>query len=148
MMFNYDHNQSLGFLTGIASRLLNNLLVNRFKTAGIDMTAEQWGAVEVLINSGPLTQSELGERLHLEKSSMSRLTTGLEKRGWIARIKDPEDSRRKLVRPTDAVIELAGRCAPIAKKALKDVQQDMEKQQIEAHIQRMKDIIKRLRELT
>jgi DNA-binding MarR family transcriptional regulator len=147
-MFNYDHNQSLGFLTGIASRLLNNLLVNRFKAAGIDMTAEQWGAVEVLINLGPLTQSELGERLHLEKSSMSRLTSGLEKRGWIARIKDPDDSRKKLVTPTDEVVELAERCAPIAKAALKDVQQGMEKEQIEAHTKRMKDIIKQLRELT
>ncbi|MEZ5580485.1 MAG: MarR family transcriptional regulator [Candidatus Competibacteraceae bacterium] len=47
-----------------------------------------------------MTQGQLGERLYLEKSSVSRLTDGLERRGWIIRIKDPKDSRQKLVMPT------------------------------------------------
>ena len=68
MVFSYDQNQSLGYLTGLASRLLSNILAMRFHEADIDMTAEQWGALIILLNGGAMTQGELGERLYLEKS--------------------------------------------------------------------------------
>ena len=68
MIFSYDHNQSLGYLTGLASRMFNKILAMRFQEAGIDMTAEQWGAILILLNSEAMTQGQLGERLYLEKS--------------------------------------------------------------------------------
>ncbi len=125
MPFSYDHNQSLGYLTGVASRLLSNILALRFQEADIDMTAEQWGAIIVLLNGGAMTQGQLGERLFLEKSSVSRLVNGLERRGWIERTKDPNDSRQKLVAPTPKVLETAERCAAIARTILEEAQGGM-----------------------
>ena len=125
MVFSYDHNQSLGYLTGLVSRLLNNKLACRFQAEGIDMTAEQWGAILVLLNSDVVTQGQLGEKLCLEKSSVSRLLNGLERRGWILRTKDPKDSRNKFVAPTPKVLETAERCATIARAILKDAQEGM-----------------------
>ena len=93
----YDIKNSMGHLTGLASRLFNNLLASRFHAAGIDMTAEQWGAIVILMNMEPLSQGQLGEQLYLDKSSVSRLTTGLEKRGWVMRSKDPDDNRKKVL---------------------------------------------------
>ena len=122
MVFSYDHNQSLGYLTSLASRLLSNTLASRFQAEGIDMTAEQWGAVLVLLNSDVITQGQLGQRLCLEKSSASRLVNGLERRGWIRRTKDPKDSRLKLITPTPKVLETAEQCAAIAKAILKEAQ--------------------------
>lgn len=40
-----------------------------------------------------LSQQELGTRLHLEKSTVSRLVGQLDKRGWIQRERDSEDKR-------------------------------------------------------
>ena len=77
-MKNYSHQQSLGHLTGLASRLFNRLLTLRFKDAGIDMTAEQWGVILVLKNSEAMTQSQICELLYLKKSSVSRSIDGLE----------------------------------------------------------------------
>ncbi len=125
MTFSYDHNQSLGYLTGIASRLLSNTLATRLKAAGIEMTSEQWGAIIILLNEGAMTQGQLGERLHLEKSSMSRLTDGLEKRGWIVRTKDLNDSRQKLVTPTPKALETAEQCATIARAIHEEAQAGM-----------------------
>ena len=122
MRFSYDHNQSLGYLAGLASRLLSNTLVKRFQEAGIDMTAEQWGAIIVLLNNGAMTQGHLGQRLFLEKSSMSRLANGLERHGWVVRAKDPEDSRQKLVVPTAKARDTAERCASIARSVLEEAQ--------------------------
>lgn len=125
MMFSYDHNQSLGYLTGLASRLLSNLLGRRFQEAGIELTAEQWGVIILLLNSDEMTQGQLGERLYLEKSSVSRLVGGLERRGWVVRTKSPDDSRQKLVAPTPKALETAARCAAIARDILREAQRGM-----------------------
>ena len=129
MVFDYDHNKSLGYLTGLASRLLSNTLAARFQAANINMTAEQWGAILILLNKGAITQRQLGEQLCLEKSSVSRLLDGLERRDWIVRTKDPKDSRQKLVTPTPKVLETAERCSSIAKTILKEAQQGLTEQE-------------------
>ena len=125
MVFSYDQNKSLGYLAGLANRLLSNTLAARFQAADIDMTAEQWGAVLVLLNGDATTQGRIGEQLCLEKSSVSRLLDGLERRGWIVRTRDPKDSRQKMVTPTSKVMETAERCADIARAVLEEAQRGM-----------------------
>ena len=112
-------------MAGLANRLLSNTLAARFQAADIDMTAEQWGAILVLLNGDATTQGELGERLCLEKSSVSRLLDGLERRGWIVRTRDPKDSRQKRVTPTPKVMETAEHCAVIARAVLEEAQRGM-----------------------
>lgn len=89
------------------------------------MTAEQWGAILLLLNGDPMTQGQLGERLYLEKSSVSRLVDGLERRGWIVRMQSPRDNRQKLLSPTPKALETAERCAAIARGVLGEAQRDM-----------------------
>ena len=146
MPFSYDHNQSLGYLTGVASRLLNNLLATRLKAAGIDMTSEQWGAIIVLLNDGAMTQGQLGERLHLEKSSVSRLIDGLEKRGWIVRTKAPEDSRQRLLTATPKALETAEHCATVARAIHGEAQLGMTEKEMLASRSLLTRIIKNLKE--
>ncbi len=148
MIFLYDHNQSLGYLTGLASRMFNKILAIRFQEADIDMTAEQWGAILILLNSEVMTQGQLGERLYLEKSSVSRLTDGLERRGWIVRTRDPKDSRQKLVMPTPKVLDTAEHCAAIAKAVLKEVQLGMTEDEMLVCRSLLSRIITNLEELT
>ena len=112
-------------MAGLASRLLSNMLGKRFQEASIEMTAEQWGAILLLLNGDAMTQGQLGERLYLEKSSVSRLMDGLERRGWIVRTKSPGDSRHKLVSPTPKSLETAERCAAIARTVLEEAQRGM-----------------------
>lgn len=42
---------------------------------------------------GPVSQQELAAYLGLEKSTVSRLAAGLEKRGWLTRERDPANRR-------------------------------------------------------
>lgn len=94
------------------------------------MTAEQWGAILILLNGEALTQGQLGEQLHLEKSSVSRLTDRLEKRGWITRANDPNDSRQKIVTPTQKAQDTVERCATIARAILEDAQAGMNEEEM------------------
>lgn len=130
MPFSYDHNQSLGYLTGVVSRQLNNQLARQLHEAGIDMTAEQWGAIIILLNDGGMTQGQLGERLHLEKSTVSRLINGLEKRGWIERTQNPHDSRQRIVTPAPTALDTAERCATIARAILETAQGGMSEKEM------------------
>ena len=148
MTFSYDRNKSLGHLSGLTSRLLSHALATRFQAADIDMTAEQWGAILVLLNNDAITQKQLGEQLYLEKSSVSRLLNGLERRGWIVRTKDPKDSRQKLVAPTPKVLETAERCAVIATTLLEDAQRGMTEEEQLVCRSFLSRIIANLHELT
>ena len=47
-----------------------------------------------------ISQSELAARLHLEKSTVSRLAKLLEQRGWLDRLRDKDDSRLLKLRLT------------------------------------------------
>lgn len=51
--------------------------------------------------SGPLPLSELGQRLSLEKSWISRAVDGLVRRGWATKEPNPQDARSWLVTLTD-----------------------------------------------
>ena len=121
----YHRKKSVGHLTALANRLSNNLLNKKFQNEGIDITAEQWGALLVLFNGDALTQRQLGEQLYLEKSSVSRLVDGLEKHGWVVRTKKAEDGRNKFVSLTPKAHEAADRCADIAREVLEMAQRGL-----------------------
>ncbi|MGI2882487.1 MarR family winged helix-turn-helix transcriptional regulator [Vibrio furnissii] len=151
-MTQHRHQQSLGHLTGLASRLFNRLLTQRFKQAGIDMTAEQWGVILVLKNhesknNEPMTQSQISELLYLEKSSVSRSIDGLEKRGWIERQRSPSDSRSKFASLTQQSLAVVERCSEIAATVLADAQQGIEEAELEHTKQHLAQVVRQLRQL-
>lgn len=82
---------------------------------GAAMSVAEAHALTILRES-PLHQGKLGALLHLGKSSASRLTDGLEERGWVRREPDPVDGRARLLVLTEngervaaGVVEQRGR---------------------------------------
>ncbi|TDC80871.1 MarR family transcriptional regulator [Micromonospora sp. KC606] len=60
---------------------------------GTPVPASEAHAVGELDRDGPLTQTALGERLRLEKSTVSRLVSQLTSRGWVRRANRGGDGR-------------------------------------------------------
>ncbi|HPE59524.1 MAG TPA: MarR family transcriptional regulator [Thiolinea sp.] len=147
-MDSYHHSQSLGYLTGVAARLLNNLLTSRFSAAGIDMTAEQWGVILMLLNHESMTQRQISDVLQLEKSTVSRSISGLYRRGWVTCSKSARDSRQKLVTLTPAALDVAERCAAIAKSVLEDAQTGLDDKAAAATRENLSEVIGNLRKLS
>ncbi len=72
-------------LSALLRRLARlSALMERHEHGGINASASELFAMEEL-SASPLTQSELGTRLGLEKSTVSRLVSGLEAKGWVSR---------------------------------------------------------------
>jgi DNA-binding MarR family transcriptional regulator len=60
---------------------------------GQPVSVSEAHALSELNRDQPLTQQELGSRLRLEKSTVSRLVGILKGRGWIERTANPDDGR-------------------------------------------------------
>jgi DNA-binding MarR family transcriptional regulator len=68
-------------------------------------------ALAELSGGAPLTQSQLGSRLRLEKSTISRLVGQLEERGWVERRRAEHDGRVLLLALTDQGRQMADQVA-------------------------------------
>jgi DNA-binding MarR family transcriptional regulator len=69
--------------------------------AGHPVSLSQAFALHELHTDTPLSQRELGERLRLEKSSVSRLAAEMERKGLLVRERDPDNHRQYRLRLTD-----------------------------------------------
>jgi DNA-binding MarR family transcriptional regulator len=69
---------------------------------GFSLTLSEMFALLALSAEAPISQQELAEQLHLEKSTVSRLITHLEQRGWVKRARDLHDTRMFRLQLSDA----------------------------------------------
>jgi DNA-binding MarR family transcriptional regulator len=79
----------------------------------LGVTYPQYLTLLVLWESGPMSVSGLGERLHLDSGTLSPLLRRLERAGLIARTRLPHNERSVEVSLTEAGSELRHRAARI-----------------------------------
>jgi len=77
-----------------------------------------------LAERGPSRASTLAELLRLDLSSVSRQVAALEREGWVARERDPDDQRASLLELTDAGRVLLERIRVARGEALRAVLTD------------------------
>lgn len=87
----YDSERSLGVIIAEISRLARKEFDRRVRHLGL--TRAQWLFLYHLAQHPGSTQSELAERLQLEKITISRQAERLLRAGWIARREHAEDRR-------------------------------------------------------
>ena len=88
-----DEAQSLGYLARYAHRAFVKALAGELERYGI-LTAH-WSVLRILWDIEGLTQVKLAERMRMEKSSLTGVLEGMERRGLIIRERN-EDDRRKI----------------------------------------------------
>ena len=101
MLDKLNPRKSLGFLAWKVARLKTNDLAARFAEAGVEITVEQWRVLIPLFKAGGMTQGRLCEILSQEKTGVSRLVAGLEKRGYVLREPAKDDRRVKIIHITE-----------------------------------------------
>ncbi len=83
-------------------RAMDRNVDHHFTRVGLtDITPAQANALMVLFEARePMTARRLSEALSLSEVTVGRFLRALEQRGWVARERDPADSRAILVSPT------------------------------------------------
>lgn len=87
----YDSNRSLGVIITEISRLARKEFDRRVRHLGL--TRAQWLFLYHLGANPGCTQSDLAERLQIEKITISRQAERLLREGWIERRNDARDGR-------------------------------------------------------
>ena len=82
---------------------------DRDRASRYDLSASQWHALQALVQEGPVTVTELGDLLFLEKSTASRLAKGLLKRGLVRKRSPHSDGRVVILQLTEQGLRLARR---------------------------------------
>jgi DNA-binding MarR family transcriptional regulator len=105
-LYDTTDSQATGLFPGDGlQRLLQQLaraggLLEAHDHGGVRVSVSEVFALGELSEARALSQQDLAARLGLEKSTVSRLAAGMERRGWLVRERDPTNRRLYRLRLT------------------------------------------------
>ena len=120
------------FLIQRTARLLRVLFLRLVQSSDPALTPEMWLVLSRLLARDGQCQNELAESTFRDRPNMSRILSGLEKRGLVRREPDEDDRRRTRVRLTLRGREAISETAPLAARTRDRLYGGLEKEEIEA----------------
>lgn len=130
--------ESLGCLTNHAAQAARHFLMGSLCAHGIDMTIEQFKVMVVLWKEKSATQQSIADFLGKDKTSITRLIAGLEKRSLIARQTDAHDKRCNLVTLTPQGTALQEPTMNVLNQANQRIHQEFTPQELEITLRVLK----------
>lgn len=107
-----DFERSPGLIMADIGRLIRKEFDRRSR--GLGVTRAQWTVILHIARRPGCSQSELADRLEMEKMTVCRQLDRLELAGWVARGPDAEDRRIKRLQLEPKAVKLLGAVAQIA----------------------------------
>ncbi len=129
MMYRFDPNESLGFHCNLTVKAFLGAWEKKLRGKGVSLA--QHVALAQLIASGPLSQSELADRLSITRATGVRLVDRMERDGWVVRQPDPKDGRVKIVTPTKKAVEFWEKFAEAGQSILDQAYRGIKPSEIE-----------------
>jgi DNA-binding MarR family transcriptional regulator len=127
----YPLEESLGYIVGRAGRAMANRLNHNFEKAGYDVTCEQWAVLMNLWQKNGQSQKDLAGVTCKDKTSITRLIHGLEKRNLVVRVPDGSDGRQKLIYLANKGKAFQQELLQLVQKTLSLAQEGIRKQDLE-----------------
>ena len=134
-----DPYESLGFYCGLTFKAFISSVEKKLKGTGV--SPAQFLALAHLVALGPLSQSELVDRLSITKATGVRLVDRMERDGWVVRQANPKDGRVKRVVPTKRAIEVWDKVSQAGRSVLDQAYRGVHTSEIET----VKRILERIR---
>ncbi len=92
--------KEIGIYIDRTYKVVRQDLINRFNSAEVDITPEQWVLLSKL-EHGPRHQTELVNHSFKDKHTVSRIINLLVQKSFVERTNDPEDGRRFIISLTE-----------------------------------------------
>lgn len=122
---------SLGCITTQTALSARAFLSRRLEDNKIDMTIEQFKVMVVLWKEKSSTQQNIADFVGKDKTSVTRLIAGLEKRSLIKRTSDKTDKRCNLVTLTQQGIALETPTMAVVNEATQFIHQNIDPQELQ-----------------
>jgi len=132
--------ESLGYVIGRASRAMANRLNHHFENAGYNVTCEQWGLLNSLWKKNGQSQKELAGCTCKDKTSITRLIDGMERKKLVVRTSSKEDARQKLIHLTSRGKTLRQKLLRQIEKTLTEAQKGVSAGQLQI----CKDVLRKV----
>lgn len=136
--------ESLGCLTNLSAMAARNYLTRQLELNGIDMTIEQFKVMVVLWKEKSSTQQNIADFVGKDKTSVTRLIAGLEKRSLIQRCSDKTDKRCNLVTLTPQGIALEKPTMEVLEKATLHLHRGIDPQELAITLRVLKQMCQTL----
>jgi DNA-binding MarR family transcriptional regulator len=121
----YSMKNSLGHMMGRISRSILSQLQKSFAAAGCDLSVEQWLLLVHLRDWDGQIHQQLAHSTYRDKTTITRLLDGLEKRVLVERVPDAADRRQKRVRIMPEGRSLIKKLKPLALKIQNRAMEDI-----------------------
>ena len=117
----------LSVLAQLVSESLHDLYAGPF-----ELSVTQWRVMAALGRFAPLTASDVGQRIVMDKVAVSRAVASLMKRGLVERATDLDDRRRASLRLTEKGRTVHAQIVPLALKYEADLYQALSAEERQA----------------
>jgi MarR family transcriptional regulator for hemolysin len=135
-----DPYESLGFHCNLTMKAFLNALDGKLKGSGVSQA--QFHALAYIKALGPLSQSELADRLWITPATTARLVDRMERDGWAVREADPDDRRVKRVTLTEKAAGVWNEISRLGREMLDQAYGGVHSSEIET----VKRVLARVRE--
>ena len=136
--------KSIGYLINKTAIKLKNELLNNFRAKGFHITTEQWAVLMCLKEKAGRTQNEIAAKLIKDKTNVSRILDGMQKRQLIVRRAHENDRRSFRILITKKGKALVEDLIPIARRINQTAANHMNKRDIRELERLMQTIYKNL----
>jgi DNA-binding MarR family transcriptional regulator len=106
--------KSIGYIINRAALTLKAELLKGFRSHGVPITTEQWAVLVFLTQNDGKSQREIAKTLIKDKTNLSRILDGMEKKDWIVRKPHEKDRRSYRIFITQQGKSLVEELIPIA----------------------------------
>lgn len=137
-----DFENSLGPWMGKTVKISEYFLHKGFKEKGLDLTKEQMIVLKKLHENDGLNQNELAFLVLRDKSSLARLLSKMEKKGYIKRLQCEKDKRCNNVFLTSLGKDIFSKCKPVIKDLIQTLETGITKEEKELVIKILKKVQK------
>lgn len=121
-------------------KMVDYHLHSELALAGLDITKEQMIVLKKLYEQDGLNQNELAEQTYRDKSSLTRLLTTMERKGYIRRERGEEDKRVNYVYLTKAGDIMWKKTKPVAQEVVQRMRADLNPEEVQQLIAILKKI--------
>jgi DNA-binding MarR family transcriptional regulator len=135
-----DFEKSLGPWLGRTMKMVDLHLQEAFNATKIDITKEQMIVLKRLQGQDGMNQNELASQTYRDKSSLARLLSKMEAKGYIKREKGKIDKRNKRVFLTSHGIEVFESTRPVIKEVMDTMEYGISEPDKEMVIEALKQI--------
>ncbi len=136
--------ENLDYQISKTVQIMKNSLYRMFKEKSHNITTEQWSVLAKLYYEDGIYQRQLGDCLHKDKPTITRILDLMEKKNLIIRIPDDKDRRKSKVYLTQDGKILVKDLIPVAEEFQNQLCSGISREEVEKFINILEKFLKNI----